>query len=171
MMTHLNLICFFSVCVVILGIQSGLLQSPNWKEHFTSFCHHYKEDLRDCCNLDTEQTVWQYHWERQRKAGKDIPSTVQATLPATDPDLFPNILRAFQILAVVPITTCECERSVSTLRRLKTYLRNTMSQDRLTGLALMHVHRNLHVNIEDIMGAFAERHPCRMEFSDFMQEK
>ena len=32
----------------------------------------------------------------------------------------------------VPVTTSECERTVSVLRRLKTYLRSTMRQDRLS---------------------------------------
>ena len=31
-------------------------------------------------------------------------------------------------LGVIPVTTCSCERCISFLRRLKTYLRSTMSQ-------------------------------------------
>jgi len=38
------------------------------------------------------------------------------------------VVSAFQILAVTPVTTCTCERSISALRRLKTYLRSTMGQ-------------------------------------------
>ena len=34
------------------------------------------------------------------------------------------------------------ERSFSTLRRLKTYLRTTMSQERLNGLALLNVYNS-----------------------------
>ena len=48
-----------------------------------------------------------------------------------------------------PITTCEAEHTVSCLRRLKTYMRSTMGQDRLTGLAVMHIHCQIDVDIDD----------------------
>ena len=35
---------------------------------------------------------------------------------------------------------------------LKAYLRSTMGQERLSGLALMYIHRNLDVDIKDIIG-------------------
>ncbi len=116
-------------------------------------------------------TVWDYHWKQQQKAGTKIPNTVQTTLRATDPILYPNILRAMCVLGVLPITTCECERSVSALRRLKTYLRSTMSQTRLTGLALMHVHRDIQCDTEKLVTALASKHPRRMEFCDLIQDK
>ncbi|XP_065315477.1 uncharacterized protein LOC135924347 [Gordionus sp. m RMFG-2023] len=56
---------------------------------------------------------------------------------------FPNITKLFQILACLPITTCTNERTFSNLRRLKTYLRYTTSQNRINGLALLNIHREL----------------------------
>ena len=38
------------------------------------------------------------------------------------------------------MSSCEAERSFSALRRIKSYLRNTMSSERFAGLALMHLH-------------------------------
>lgn len=49
----------------------------------------------------------------------------------------PSVLELFEIALSWPITTASAERSFSTLRRLKNYLRSTMGQDRLSGLALM----------------------------------
>ncbi|MES9884352.1 MAG: DUF4371 domain-containing protein, partial [Sedimenticola sp.] len=43
-------------------------------------------------------------------------------------DLYPNIYKIFKVL----LTTASAERSFSCLRRLKTYLRNTMSDERLS---------------------------------------
>nr|XP_042913026.1 uncharacterized protein LOC122273036 [Parasteatoda tepidariorum] len=55
-------------------------------------------------------------------------------------------------------TTATPERSFSTLKRLKTYLRNKMGDKRLTGLALLSVHRDLAVQ----WGPFTARGPdCR----------
>ncbi|EFN75569.1 hypothetical protein EAI_06344, partial [Harpegnathos saltator] len=39
-----------------------------------------------------------------------------------------------------PVSTCKNERSFSMLRRSKTYLRNTTSENRLNGLTLMNLH-------------------------------
>ena len=43
---------------------------------------------------------------------------------------------------VLPVTSCEAERSFSTLRRIKIYLHCTMKQKRLSGLALLNVHNS-----------------------------
>jgi hypothetical protein len=51
----------------------------------------------------------------------------------------PDVWKLVEISLSWPITTASAERSFSTLRRLKTYLRSTMKEDRLSGLALMAV--------------------------------
>ena len=58
-------------------------------------------------------------------------------------------------MATLPVTTATAERSFSTLRRLKTYLRNNMGETRLTGLALLNIYRNVDVNVEEIIDRFA----------------
>ena len=41
-----------------------------------------------------------------------------------------------------PVTTATAERSFSSLRRVKTYLRSTMSACRLNSLLVMHIHQD-----------------------------
>ncbi|XP_077283750.1 zinc finger MYM-type protein 1-like [Arctopsyche grandis] len=55
---------------------------------------------------------------------------------------------------IFPVTTATSERSFSTLRRLKTYLRNTMSENQLNGLALLNIHRDINVSAEKILDMF-----------------
>ena len=55
--------------------------------------------------------------------------------------MLPEFAKALKILAVIPATSCSAERSISSLRRLKTYLRNSMGQERLSSLALLHIER------------------------------
>ena len=43
-------------------------------------------------------------------------------------------------MMILPVTSCEAERSFSALHRVKTYLHSMMKQERLTGLALLNVH-------------------------------
>ena len=45
-----------------------------------------------------------------------------------------------RIYLTVPMTTATAERNFSTLRRLKNYLRSTMTQKRLTHIVLLHTH-------------------------------
>ena len=58
-----------------------------------------------------------------------VLNTVAATLPQISKDIFPNIYHLLCTLGVLPITTCEAERSVSTLRRLKMYTKSTMGME------------------------------------------
>lgn len=56
--------------------------------------------------------------------------------------LFNQVGTLLRLLLVVPATSCEAERSFSGLRRLKTWLRSTMSQERLNSVAVCNVHHN-----------------------------
>ncbi len=48
-----------------------------------------------------------------------------------------------KLILIMPTTNSTSERSFSALRRLKTYLRNTMTQQRLNNLMVLHVHKDL----------------------------
>ena len=137
---------------------------------FEEFCEEYKDDLPSYNNLKSELEVWQYHWNRLKENGSHVPDTIGDTLPLIDSVLFPNVAAAMIVLAVIPVTTCECERSVSTLRRLKSYLRSTMGQDRLNGLALMHVHYAMPLDVSVIVDDFARLHPRRMELVNILKD-
>ena len=74
-----------------------------------------------------------------------------------------ELAKAIHILAVIPATSCSAERSFSSLRRLKTYLRNTCGQERLSSLALLHietefVNRVLTEDMEAMIDVFGDKH-------------
>ena len=48
-----------------------------------------------------------------------------------------------KLILVMPATNAASERNFSALRRIKSYLRSTMSQVRLNHLMVLHVHRAL----------------------------
>ena len=58
---------------------------------------------------------------------KPVKFTRDSGCPARDEFLVINVV---DILAVIPATSCSAERSFSALCRLKTYLRDTMGQQR-----------------------------------------
>ena len=76
--------------------------------------------------------------------------------------MIPELAKAIHIFAVIPATSCSAERSFSSLRRLKTYLRNTCGQERLSSLALLHieteyVNRVLIEDMDAMIDLFGER--------------
>ena len=62
-------------------------------------------------------------------------------LPSAQSNIFPFVFNLLQLMLTFPITSCECERSFSALRRLKTWLRATMGQVRLNSVAVCNVHK------------------------------
>ena len=73
----------------------------------------------------------------------------------------PHLAKVMRILNIIPVTSCSSERSFSALRRILTYLRSTMGQERLTNLALLCIERIygnevLKNDIEKIIDKFAE---------------
>ena len=72
---------------------------------------------------------------------KDILKRLQQTLSSRHADLFPAISHAICIALSPSVTTCTAERPFGTLRRVKTWLRPTMQDERLSGLCMMSVHR------------------------------
>ena len=81
-----------------------------------------------------------------------------------------DITECFKIFSTLPVTTCKCERNVSALRQLKTYLQTTMSQTRLTGLALLHIHYNMDIDFDEIIRRFARLHPRRMQLANILSD-
>lgn len=72
-------------------------------------------------------------------------------------DLYPNIEIAFRIFVSTPATNCTAERSFSVLKRMKNYLRSTMSQERLNSLAILTIESDLTSSLEyeDIIDDFS----------------
>ncbi|PRQ31335.1 putative HAT dimerization domain-containing protein [Rosa chinensis] len=81
-------------------------------------------------------------------------------------DMFPSVMVAYRILLTIPVTVASAERSFSKLKLLKSYLRTTMTQDRLNRLAILTIERNMLVNVdyEKIIDDFASRNARRHHF-------
>ena len=152
----------------VYGMLTNVLNNPEWKTRFSKFLEIYKDDLPVPYFLSTELEMWS---EKCRLPDVILPTTLSEVLLFADKTSFPNISTAFQIFATIPVTTCTCERSISGLRRLKTYLRNSMKENRLKALALLNVHREIHLDINEVIDRFATKHPRRMMLSDILNDE
>lgn len=72
-------------------------------------------------------------------------------------DVFAESVKLLRILITTPMTTAESERCFSTLKRIKTFLRNTMSQDRLNALAMLSIEKQLTNDIPNFNKAVIEK--------------
>ena len=70
----------------------------------------------------------------------------------------------------IPAMSCECERSVSSLRRLHKYNRACMGQERLSSLALMHIHDQVKIVLDEVINLFATKHPRRLELGIILRD-
>ena len=55
----------------------------------------------------------------------------------------------------IPISTCEGERCFTVLKLIKSFLRTTMKNERLSDLAILKIANDVSINYEDIINAFA----------------
>lgn len=66
-------------------------------------------------------------------------------------DAFPDLALFGQLVLTMPVSSANAERSFSVLKRVKTYLRSTMAEQRLNNLCIMSIERELSSSLlEDI---------------------
>ncbi|XP_058180004.1 uncharacterized protein LOC131298538 [Rhododendron vialii] len=78
----------------------------------------------------------------------------------------PNAWIAYRILLTIPVTVASGERSFSRLKLIKSYLRSTMSQERLNGLAILSIESEMaeEIDCEGIISTFAAKTARRVMF-------
>jgi len=158
-----NLVSYTGLYLIPSKIVSLDSESPekSLKDLLFPFIQFYEEEFPSFHLLEPELALWKEYW----LTNKDIcPNNISSTLKAIKFDGFENIKVALRILATLPITSCECERSFSGMRRLKTYSRTTMLNERLNGLALMNFHLGNVPHTDKVINNFAGMKPRRLEF-------
>jgi hypothetical protein len=99
----------------------------------------YVQDLHD----DTSSTIradlfiWRQQWSQSTipKPNSALDSLSHRT------NIRPNIKILLQLFATLPVTSFTPERTFSALNRLKIFLRSTMLENRLNGLAMANINK------------------------------
>jgi hypothetical protein len=83
-------------------------------------------------------------------------------------DIFAATLQLLKVIITIPMTTAEAERSFSTQKRIKTFLRSTMSEERLTALAMLSIEKKLLQDLPNfcdlVIDKFAANKERRIDF-------
>ena len=102
-------------------------------------------------DLDVSEAVELYHalpspelFDQEFSRWRDIyvhkavdqrPKTCASALKECDSNLYPNLSVLLRIACTLPVTSSECERNASVVRRLHNFMRTGMTESRLTSLA------------------------------------
>jgi len=96
----------------------------------------FKGDLAHDVMFSCEYYSWVQEW-------KECSTTIPATLVGAHSNCsslsYPNLAALLKIALSLPITCCESERSFSQLKLIKNARRSTMTESRLSSLALMKI--------------------------------
>ena len=89
--------------------------------------------------------------------------TIFQTMVPEVRELFTAVEQLVQLLLICPVTSCAAERSFSALRRLKNWLRSTMSQERLNAVTVCHINQSIldNLNLRQLAHEFAQRSEIR----------
>ena len=91
----------------------------------------------------------------------DVIAFLNELLPLSN--AFPQTLQMIRGAITMPISQVTCERSFSKMKIIKNYLRNSMSDKRLSDLTILAIERDLDINYKRVIDGFANNHKnCRI---------
>lgn len=130
------------------------------EESVARLCNMYKEDLpteeeflNECLHFFSFiKTI-----DDNESPPKNILGLCKAIFENDLIDVYPYVNIALRIFLTMPASNCSAERSFSVLRRIKSYLRATMSHERLSDCAVLSIEKSFtkKVNYDEIIDAFA----------------
>ncbi|CAF1146724.1 unnamed protein product [Rotaria sordida] len=129
----------------ITNIKSEFLQ---WKNKWTGI---YNESNTTTNSLNNNASV-----SSKKRKLITIPDTAIDAFNECNEAFYPNIKALLCIFSTLPVTTASVERSFSVLKLIKSYLRSTISESRLNGLALMYIYRDMPIDVETIITEFSK---------------
>ncbi|KAF0749389.1 Uncharacterized protein FWK35_00024052 [Aphis craccivora] len=173
----------------------GILHDIKWRfkslnEYFECFGFIYdmnilrsisKEDLyKHCCDLGTvlqegeksDIQSFELYKELQLIISnlpdfiKDAKQLIKYIIENNLQEIYPNVYITVRIMLIIPVSTASAERSFSKLKIIKNYLRNTMTQERLSALAVLFIETKIanNLNYEDILKTFSEAKSRKVHF-------
>ncbi|XP_068762515.1 zinc finger MYM-type protein 1-like [Montipora capricornis] len=101
-------------------------------------------------NAEFGQEVLRWKMKNNNSDAKKIQSLQHAVIHCNE-SFYPNISTILQLLLTLPVGSCSCERSFSSLRRLKTWSRTSMANARLNGPALAYIHKPTEIDSSSVL--------------------
>ncbi|CAH1395522.1 unnamed protein product [Nezara viridula] len=145
----------------LFSLIPAFVKPAKYDEEIVNVAERYCEES-SAFQLYNEIAMCREHWTQQKEKP---PSKAIDALCDPSARFYPNIRKLLHLLCILPVTSCTRERSFSSLKLIKTYLRSTMRENRLSGLALMNIHKNvIDIDPSEVIDMFAQKHPRRLQF-------
>ena len=125
----------------------------------------YKDDLPVPNNYQEDLIWWKRRWSVRDISER--PQTIAQALKQCDSDAYPNLSVLLKNPGTVAVTSCKCKHSGSVLKRLTTYLWASKRQEKLSGLALMHINYDVEISVHRVMLIFVKK-PRALEFQEHL---
>ncbi len=145
-------------------------ENEDYKTEFDFVTSFYGDDLQPD-NLRAQLVTFGIEFQRSCDLGERKPDIFDikkyfCSLTSAQRDLLSQVCIVLKLVLIMPATNSTSERSFSALRRLKTYLRNTISQERLNNLIVLHVHKDITdtLDLKSICNEFVgdSEHRCKI---------
>ena len=148
--------------MLLLPSQLSTCTTVVTKQQLSNILDMYADNLPRVMSFDAVLQLWHRKCEKETDLAKKL-NTPEKVLIHTDKYYFPNIYIIFLIMATLPVTSCECERSISMLKLTKPSLRSTTTDDRLNGLLMMQCRRDISLDADEVVTKSSHCQPRRME--------
>ncbi len=98
------------------------------------------------------------------RGAENMPENALDALEKCDKAFFPIIHTLLRMFVTLPVTTASGERGFFTMKRVRTYLRSSMGQERFSGLCHLNINRDIQIPVNTIVKKFAKTGQRRAHF-------
>ncbi|KAJ1063911.1 hypothetical protein K5549_009223 [Capra hircus] len=119
----------------------GQLKFSTSEEHHADM---YRSDLPNPDTLSAELHCWRIKWKHRGKDA-ELPSAI------------------YEVLCVLPVMTVENECYETGQKRLKAYLRNTLTDQRSSNLALLNINFDINHNLDLMFDTYIKLYTSKSE--------
>ncbi|CAC5424739.1 unnamed protein product [Mytilus coruscus] len=116
--------------------------------------------IPSCSSFKSEVSLWKRDWEKS----DDKPDTIEKTLSKMNTMLYPNIAMILRVVLLLPVSAATVERGNFSLKLVKNKKRSTMGEDRMNGLLLLNIHRDIKLDYDSFLDLYARANWRRMKF-------
>ena len=134
----------FSVYRSLEQLLLNTIRGESTQEMYDFVCKFYNSDF-DCQRLQVHLEMLQATFPEGLKSVTLCTNDLKCfilSLSENERAVIEEVVTLLKLILVLPSTNAVSERSFSAMRRLKTYLRTTMTQERLNHLLLLHIHKD-----------------------------
>ncbi|VFV36289.1 52 kda repressor of the inhibitor of [Lynx pardinus] len=131
----------------------------------TSEGHHadiYRSDLPNPDTLSAELLCWRIRWKHRGK-DMELPSTIYGALHLQDIEFFPNVYALPKVLYILPVMKVENECYENGQKHLKAYLRNILTDQISSILALLNINFDIKHDLDLMVDTYIKLYTTKSE--------